>query len=264
VALLDRDAATLDTAVTTLARRRGAGPALRRVRPAQVESAAQAVQARFGRVDALVNNAGVAIFKPVQQTSFAEWREVMGTNLDGAFLCSQAFGARCPRSRRAIVNIASISALRASTLRVAYGTSKAALVHLTKQLAVEFGNAGIRVNTVCPGRWRPRWPSWFIAWPSARLLRRDPAGPLRHGGGDRRGGGLSVQRRPPLSTASSWRWMVASMLPAWACPRCAAPRPRPPADVIRGDTHAQCFLHRRLGPHALRQTRSGRQRTADP
>jgi len=77
---------------------------------------------------------------------------VLATNLDGAFLCSQAFGALMAKHRRgAIVNVASISGLRASTLRVAYGTSKAALIHLTKQYAVELGNAGVRVNVICPG-----------------------------------------------------------------------------------------------------------------
>ncbi len=108
--------------------------------------------ARFGRVDALVNNAGVAVFKPVLETSFEEWRQVLATNLDGAFLCTQAFGAvMAARKRGAIVNIASISGLRASTLRVAYGTSKAALIHMTKQHAAEFGNYGVRVNVICPG-----------------------------------------------------------------------------------------------------------------
>jgi NAD(P)-dependent dehydrogenase (short-subunit alcohol dehydrogenase family) len=120
--------------------------------PEQVEAAAAAVMARFGRVDALVNNAGVAVFKPALETSFAEWRHVLGTNLDGAFLCTQAFGAIMKaQGAGAIVNIASISGLRASTLRVAYGTSKAAIIQLTKQYAVELGNFGIRVNAVCPG-----------------------------------------------------------------------------------------------------------------
>ena len=120
--------------------------------PDQVDAAARAVVARFGRVDALVNNAGVAVFKPVLETSFAEWRQVLSTNLDGAFLCSHAFGAIMVAQRSgAIVNIASISGLRASTLRVAYGTSKAALIHLTKQYAVEFGNFGVRANVICPG-----------------------------------------------------------------------------------------------------------------
>jgi NAD(P)-dependent dehydrogenase (short-subunit alcohol dehydrogenase family) len=121
-------------------------------KPDQVRAAAEQVMARWGRADALVNNAGVAVFKPVLETSFEEWRHVLGTNLDGAFLCSQAFGAIMAKQMSgAIVNIASISGLRASTLRVAYGTSKAALIHLTKQYAAELGNYGVRVNTVCPG-----------------------------------------------------------------------------------------------------------------
>jgi meso-butanediol dehydrogenase / (S,S)-butanediol dehydrogenase / diacetyl reductase len=120
--------------------------------PASVSTCAQAVWARFGRVDALVNNAGVAIFKPIQETTFEEWRHVMAVNLDGAFLCTQAFAPLMQRHEGgAVVNIASISGLRASTLRVAYGTSKAALIHLTKQQAVEYGAFGVRTNCVAPG-----------------------------------------------------------------------------------------------------------------
>jgi NAD(P)-dependent dehydrogenase (short-subunit alcohol dehydrogenase family) len=153
VALLDVDTATLDKTVTTLARPDDVlGLHCDVSQPAQVQQAAQAVVERFGRVDALVNNAGVAVFKPVLDTSFEEFRTVLGTNLDGAFLCSQAFGAlMAQQGSGAIVNIASISGLRASTLRVAYGTSKAALIHLTKQYAVELGNVGVRVNAICPG-----------------------------------------------------------------------------------------------------------------
>mgnify|MGYP006158114697 CR=1 FL=1 len=105
-----------------------------------------------GRLDALVNNAGVAVFKPMVQTSFEEWRMVMATNLDGPFICTQACAPLMLKNGGgAVVNIASISGLRASTLRVAYGTSKAALIHLTRQQAVEYGNAGIRVNAIAPG-----------------------------------------------------------------------------------------------------------------
>jgi NAD(P)-dependent dehydrogenase (short-subunit alcohol dehydrogenase family) len=118
--------------------------------PAQVEAAARSIVDRFGRVDALVNNAGVAVFKPIEATSFAEWRQVMATNLDGVFLCTQVF-AREMKPGSAVVNIASISGLRASTMRVAYGTSKAAVIHLTRQQAVEYGNRGIRVNALAPG-----------------------------------------------------------------------------------------------------------------
>lgn len=153
IALLDIDKATLDATEKNLNRPDEVLAVHCDVsQPDQVDAAARAVLARFGRVDALVNNAGVAVFKPALETSFQEWRHVLSTNLDGAFLCSQAFGAVMTRQRSgAIVNIASISGLRASTLRVAYGTSKAALIHLTKQHAAEFGNYGVRVNVICPG-----------------------------------------------------------------------------------------------------------------
>jgi meso-butanediol dehydrogenase / (S,S)-butanediol dehydrogenase / diacetyl reductase len=153
VALIDIDAATLAAAEAALAQPdRVLALNFDVSKPADVHAAAQAVLAKWGRVDALVNNAGVAVFKPALETSFEEWRHVLGTNLDGTFLCSQAFGAVMKAQKSgAIVNIASISGLRASTLRVAYGTSKAAIIHLTKQYAVELGNYGVRVNAICPG-----------------------------------------------------------------------------------------------------------------
>ncbi len=153
VALLDRDGATLDATVTEIGRPDDLmGIHCDVSDPAQVDGAAAEVVARFGRVDALVNNAGVAIFKPVLEITFEDWRVVMATNLDGAFLCTQAFGAVMARNGSgAIVNIASISGLRASTLRLAYGTSKAALIHMTRQHAVELGNVGVRVNVIAPG-----------------------------------------------------------------------------------------------------------------
>lgn len=118
----------------------------------QVKAAIYQLVAAYGRIDALVNNAGIAIFKPVGETSFEEWRAVMATNLDGPFICAKACApVMLKTGGGAIVNIASISGVRASTLRVAYGTSKAALMHLTKQLAVELGCVGIRVNCVAPG-----------------------------------------------------------------------------------------------------------------
>ena len=117
-----------------------------------VAKAFAAVQDRFGRLDALVNNAGIAIFKPLLETTQADWDRVLAVNLTGPFLCTQA---AAPLMREhgggAIVNITSISALRASTLRTAYGTSKAGLAHLTKQFAVELATLGIRVNAVAPG-----------------------------------------------------------------------------------------------------------------
>jgi meso-butanediol dehydrogenase / (S,S)-butanediol dehydrogenase / diacetyl reductase len=105
----------------------------------------------FPAIDALVNNAGIAIFKPAEDVTFADWSAVMNTNLNGTFLCSQACLPGLLQAKGSIVNIASISGVRASTLRIAYGTSKAAIMHLTKQQAVEYGNKGVRANAVAPG-----------------------------------------------------------------------------------------------------------------
>lgn len=155
VALLDVDVDTLEGAARQLATEFGDHVLAITCDvsvQAEVRRAVVQVEQAFSRVDALVNNAGVAVFKPVTATSFEEWRSVMATNLDGAFLCVQEF---LPLMRRggggSIVNIASISGLRASTLRVAYGTSKAALIHLTKQLAVELASYGVRCNAIAPG-----------------------------------------------------------------------------------------------------------------
>lgn len=121
-------------------------------KPQKVETAINKIEKKFGRIDALVNNAGVAIFKPILEVTWKDWRAIMDTNLDGTFLCTQACAPiMLKNGGGSVVNIASISGLRASTLRVAYGTSKGAIVHLTKQQAAELGDVGIRVNCVAPG-----------------------------------------------------------------------------------------------------------------
>jgi NAD(P)-dependent dehydrogenase (short-subunit alcohol dehydrogenase family) len=116
----------------------------------QVAAAFAQAGERFGRLDALVNNAGIAVFKPIMETSPEEWHRVLGVNLTGPFLCARAAVPLMTRGG-AIVNIASISGERASTLRVAYGTSKAGVMHLTRQMAVELAQLGIRANCVAPG-----------------------------------------------------------------------------------------------------------------
>ena len=153
VALLDIEGELLWKSVEALA---GAGDTLGLhcdVSDAKAVAGAVAeIERRFGRLDALVNNAGIAVFAPLLETSDEDRNRVLSVNLTGPFLCTKA---ATPLMREhgggAIVNITSISAVRASTPRSAYGTSKAGLAHLTKQLAVELASLGIRVNGVAPG-----------------------------------------------------------------------------------------------------------------
>jgi NAD(P)-dependent dehydrogenase (short-subunit alcohol dehydrogenase family) len=153
VALLDIDGDTLKRAVVGLAEPDSTLALECDVADASaVKEAVDEIAKRFGRLDALINNAGIAVFAPVLETSDEDWRRILAVNLSGPFLCTKA---AVPLMREhgggAIVNITSISAVRASTLRSAYGTSKAGLAHLTKQLAVELASLGVRVNAVAPG-----------------------------------------------------------------------------------------------------------------
>ncbi len=152
VAMLDVNAAVLAAAAASL----GAPDRILALtadvsKPADADAALAAVAERFGRLDALVNNAGIAHFGPLMETSLEAWSEVMAVNLTGPFIMTKAAVPLMRETGGAIVNITSISSLRASTLRVAYGTSKAGLGHLTKQMAVELASYGIRVNAVAPG-----------------------------------------------------------------------------------------------------------------
>ncbi|SLN46402.1 2-(S)-hydroxypropyl-CoM dehydrogenase [Roseovarius litorisediminis] len=149
VVMIDRDAPELEKAATPL---KDVDSVICDVsQPGQVDQMAAYLAESCASIDALVNNAGVADFGPLAETDFSRWRTVMETNLDGVFLMSQALRDKLCTAKGAIVNIASISGLRASTLRVAYGTSKAAVKHLTQQQAVELGEYGVRANCVCPG-----------------------------------------------------------------------------------------------------------------
>jgi NAD(P)-dependent dehydrogenase (short-subunit alcohol dehydrogenase family) len=151
VALLDIDGETLAQAVTALGEpERTLALICDVAAPDQVEAAMAQVKQRFGSLDALVNNAGTAVFKPALETTLAEFQRTLDVNLTGAFLMTKA-AVPLMRAGCSIVNITSISGLRASALRIAYGTSKAALAHLTRQLALELSVLGIRVNAVAPG-----------------------------------------------------------------------------------------------------------------
>ena len=153
VALIDNNEQTLQAACLSLGHADRVQGVLCDVSIANdVTNAVEQVVGRFGRIDALINNAAIADFKPVTETSFSAWNEILATNLNGPFLCSQAcVPVMLKQKSGSIVNVTSISGLRASTLRTAYGTSKAALAHLTKQFAAELAHFGVRVNAVAPG-----------------------------------------------------------------------------------------------------------------
>ena len=149
VVMVDRDREALEKASVSLV---NAHPIFADVsKPDEVYAFVDEIDHTMGRLDAVVNNAGVADFGPIEDTTFKQWRTVMETNLDGVFLVSQASLKLLKLNGGSLVNIASISGLRASTLRTAYGTSKAAVIQLTLQQAAELGEYGIRSNCVCPG-----------------------------------------------------------------------------------------------------------------
>jgi NAD(P)-dependent dehydrogenase (short-subunit alcohol dehydrogenase family) len=113
---------------------------------------AAGVRERFGRADVLVNNAGISLLVPAEETTADAWRRVLDINLTGAFLLCREFGSQMlAAGSGAVVNVASIAGLRGISHRVAYNASKHGLVGLTYTLAAEWGGRGVRVNAVCPG-----------------------------------------------------------------------------------------------------------------
>jgi NAD(P)-dependent dehydrogenase (short-subunit alcohol dehydrogenase family) len=118
---------------------------------AHVTALRERVLAQFGRIDVLVNNAGISLIAPAEETTAEQWRRVLEVNLTGPFLLARAFGAMMLEAGGgSIVNVASIAGLRGIADRAAYNASKHGLVGLTRTLAAEWGGRGVRVNAVCP------------------------------------------------------------------------------------------------------------------
>ncbi len=119
---------------------------------ASIETLVAEIAERFGRIDSLVNAAGVSTGGAVDELEASEWERVIGINLTGTFLVSKHV-VRLMKERRAgsIVNLASIEGLEAMEAQAAYNASKGGVVLLTRNMAVDYGHLGIRVNCLCPG-----------------------------------------------------------------------------------------------------------------
>ncbi len=119
---------------------------------AVVRRGEEAVRSRWGRVDVLVNNAGISFIAPAETVEAKKFMRMLEVNLLAPFLLSKGFGAMMLEQRSgSIVNVASIAGLVGVSDRSAYNASKHGLVGLTRTLAAEWGGRGVRVNAVCPG-----------------------------------------------------------------------------------------------------------------
>ncbi len=120
--------------------------------PAQCEAQVAETVRRFGRIDIAVNNAGVALHRLALDTSLADWERVLRINLTGSFLTAQAAArAMVGQGGGRIIQIGSISGQRGNMGGIAYGASKAAVMHVCKVLAVELSDKGVMVNAIAPG-----------------------------------------------------------------------------------------------------------------
>ena len=121
---------------------------------AQAKAAVEETVRRYGRLDILVNNAGISQVGNLLETSSEEFDRVMAVNLKGVFLCSKYAVAQMVEQEPqggVLVNIASVAGMINVDRRVAYGTSKAGVIQLTRSIAIDFVGQGIRANAVCPG-----------------------------------------------------------------------------------------------------------------
>lgn len=141
-----------------------------------------ALFAKLGKVDVLVNNAGIALIKQIQDVSYAEYERVMSVNMGGAFLCSrEAAKGMIERKSGVIVNISSVWGEVGGSCESVYSASKAALIGFTKALANELGWSGIRVNAVSPGVIDTPMNAHFTAEEMSALQEEIPMGRLGTG-----------------------------------------------------------------------------------
>ncbi|HTT61200.1 MAG TPA: SDR family NAD(P)-dependent oxidoreductase [Bryobacteraceae bacterium] len=138
-----------------------------------VRRAIEMTAAELGRLDVLVNNAGIEVAGAIPEYTSAQWDRQVGVNLKGAFLCIKHAIPRMRGRGGAIVNISSVHAFASYPGNAAYDASKAGMLALTRTLALEHGRDGIRVNAICPGYIdTPMMDEWLATLP-------DPDGAMR-------------------------------------------------------------------------------------
>lgn len=133
--------------------------------PASVEQLVQRTLETYGKIDILVNNAGLTWGAPAEEMALERWQQVLNANVTGTFLMSQAVGKHMlAREKGSIISVASVAGLSGGQLNtVGYNASKAAVINLTRALAVEWGPRHVRVNCIAPGLFRTRMTEGIIA-----------------------------------------------------------------------------------------------------
>lgn len=134
-----------------------------------INKGAEEILAKFGKVDILINNAGIIIRKKFEDVEDREWDQVIDVNLRGTFLCSQVFGRPMIQQKSGkIINISSVAAFLGMEERISYGVSKSGVAHLTRMLAYEWAKYNINVNAIAPGTIITEFNRAYLSQPDVR------------------------------------------------------------------------------------------------
>jgi len=117
----------------------------------QVQALASRVEEKYGRIDVLVNNAGIIVQGRIHEIELADWKKLMSVDLDGVFHCVHYFMPALLKTRGNVVNISSVSGLGGDWGMSVYNAAKGAITNFTRSLAMDYGTDGVRVNAICPG-----------------------------------------------------------------------------------------------------------------
>jgi NAD(P)-dependent dehydrogenase (short-subunit alcohol dehydrogenase family) len=174
VAAVDRDAPALGRLVDEVGHEMCEPIVADLADPCEARRAADVASELLGGVEIVVNNAGVGYRADVTQTSIAQWDETFAVNVRAAFIiCQETLPQMLARGSGVFVNVASVGGIIAIPSRAAYGASKAALISLTRSLAVDYAERGIRANCVAPGTTETPWVDRIIEGAPDPVLMRE-------------------------------------------------------------------------------------------